>query len=605
MVKNIKELLCNNNMNTINVELKYHSIKYSYNNKINIITYNSILIISDYKCNIIHSIPNIFKNINIIKNILYYTNNNYYILIIRNDFSNKNFIYSDNILDIYKNINYKAKSEIILYKKINKKYNILSHLYGNNDLFLNYKISPLLTKDMNVLCILDEFSYNCYKYECNLSSINFNNWQTQLHTIKPNFIFVESVWNAVDSEFSFSNIEKVKILKNIIYNCRILNIPTIFWNKEDDINYDIFIKHALLFDIIFTTDERCIPLYKKEKLYKNQIVECLEFACQPMIHNPLNQTRKNDVFFAGRWYKDYPERNNQIESLINIPSYRNKYKIDIYDRAFIKKTSFPEKYNKFIRKKLSYMEVNTISKDYKIMLNVNTITQSNTMFSRRVYEGLASGCCIISTPSIGINNKFKDIVYISDNIETTCNTLDKILFNSNIQELSFNSYKRVIKTDNYKVRIEHILDTAIIDYTKEYDSIVAVISYFKGDINKLTYFIEMIHKQSYKNIIITIFVSTENELNYLNKIFNKMDNIVKFELKNNELNIMKLMRYMYIAKLNINNTYDIDYIYDSILPFLYIDKSIKYIGGVNRNSYNFISSPNKDSIFYRINTNFS
>ncbi len=250
-----------------------------------------------------------------------------------------------------------------------------------------------------------------------------------------------------------------------------------------------------------------------------------------MIHNPLNQTRQNDVFFAGRWYRDYPERNKHIETLINIPSYRNRYKMDIYDRTYIKTSSFPEKYKKIVKHKLSYKEVNTISKEYKIMFNVNTITQSNTMFSRRVYEGLASGCCIVSTPSIGIEKKFKDIVYITNDINTTCDILDNILYSTNLQLLSFNCYKKVIKEDNYKLRMEKILDTALVNYNKLCDSIVSVIGYYKGDINILTKFINSMYNQSYKNIIITIFIETEKELSSIRHIFNGITDSLRFELK--------------------------------------------------------------------------
>ncbi len=65
-----------------------------------------------------------------------------------------------------------------------------------------------------------------------------------------------------------------------------------------------------------------------------------------------------------------------------------------------------------------------------------------------------------------------------------------------------------------------------------------------------------------------------------------------------------MMSKMYIARLNIDKEFDNEYIYDSMLPFLYIDKSIKYIGGVNRNSYNIMNPPSKEAIFYRINSKF-
>ena len=596
-------------MNSLSVKVTPKNIKYSIKNKNKNITDNSILIIFDYKCNIINSITNIYINSQKIKELLFYINNNHYILVIRNK-SNEHTrdatIYDKyDKYDILNNYDPNVNSEIQLYRKINKKYEILSHLKGPADLSFIYNIPSLITTDMDVLCVLDEFSYNCFKYECNLVSIDFNNWKNQIENIRPHFIFVESVWNAVDSEFSFSNLEMLQVLKDILYQCNLLNIRTIFWNKEDDINYNNFIKHALLFDIIFTSDDRCIPRYKNETSDKHHIVECLEFACQPKLHNPLNQTRNNDIFFAGRWYKDFPERNKQIESLINIPSYRNRFKMDVFDRTYIKISGFPEKYKKIVKPKLTYIEVNDISKNYKVMLNVNTITKSNTMFSRRVYEGLASGACVVSTESVGIENKFKDIVYISHSIDNTCDILDTIIFKSNLPELSFRSHKSVIKTDNYKVRMEKILDTAFINYNKQCESIVSVIGYYKGNIDVLTRFVYTMYIQTYTNIIITIFVDTEETLIYIINHFNKLNRYVRVALNKNVLMKMKMMSNMYIAILNINKEYNKEYIDESMLPFLYIDESIKYIGGVNKKSYNFINPPNKDATFYRINTKFS
>ncbi|EFP5594578.1 glycosyltransferase family 1 protein, partial [Escherichia coli] len=47
---------------------------------------------------------------------------------------------------------------------------------------------------------------------------------------------------------------------------------------------------------------------------------------------------------------------------------------------------------------------------YQIYLNFNTIRKSTTMLSRRVFELGASGCSIISSPSIAMNRIFEDSI---------------------------------------------------------------------------------------------------------------------------------------------------------------------------------------------------
>jgi spore maturation protein CgeB len=45
-----------------------------------------------------------------------------------------------------------------------------------------------------------------------------------------------------------------------------------------------------------------------------------------------------------------------------------------------------------------------------VFLNVNAIRESRTMFSRRVFELLASGASVVSSPNAGIRELFGDVV---------------------------------------------------------------------------------------------------------------------------------------------------------------------------------------------------
>ncbi len=49
---------------------------------------------------------------------------------------------------------------------------------------------------------------------------------------------------------------------------------------------------------------------------------------------------------------------------------------------------------------------------FLVSLNVNTIEDSPTMFSRRVVEVLACGGVLVSTPSMALSEMFKDYCHI-------------------------------------------------------------------------------------------------------------------------------------------------------------------------------------------------
>ena len=195
----------------------------------------------------------------------------------------------------------------------------------------------LLNKKPNVLCILDDFSFTCFKPECeNLIPFDSKSWKQQISHYKFDFLLCESTWKPIGNHFTLGNSEmKVKIklfyeLKYVILYCKQLKIPTVFWNKEDNVHYNIFKLYASLFDHIFTTDNRTINLYKKE--CKNaKTVDTMIFAAQPLIHNPIGIYKyEGDVFFAGGWYK-FPERMAELEEILQLP---NSINLHIYERHF-------------------------------------------------------------------------------------------------------------------------------------------------------------------------------------------------------------------------------------------------------------------------------
>ncbi|WP_139019775.1 glycosyltransferase, partial [Bacillus wiedmannii] len=81
-----------------------------------------------------------------------------------------------------------------------------------------------------------------------------------------------------------------------------------------------------------------------------------------------------------------------------------KYGLEIFDRNYEKNKKglmpnhrFPERFDPYIKGSLKYYEIDKAYKGYKVMINVNTVKQSPTMFSRRVFEGLACGTPVVST----------------------------------------------------------------------------------------------------------------------------------------------------------------------------------------------------------------
>jgi spore maturation protein CgeB len=89
----------------------------------------------------------------------------------------------------------------------------------------------------------------------------------------------------------------------------------------------------------------------------------------------------------------------------------------IFDRFWNKtnNSSYPEKLQPYCKPAICQSSVAKAYQQYQLYLNFNTISQSPTMLSRRVFELAASGCPIISTPSIAMDNIFgKSIVAVQN-----------------------------------------------------------------------------------------------------------------------------------------------------------------------------------------------
>ncbi|MBT3581460.1 glycosyltransferase [bacterium] len=367
---------------------------------------------------------------------------------------------------------------------------------------------------INVAVIMDEFSFECFKYEANLIVFEPYNWKRIFNYRLPDLLFVESSWSGFNGTWE-GKIYDLELsgdssLKSLVEFCRSKKIKTVFWNKEDPVNYHRFISAAKLFDFVFTTDASMIPFYKRDLGHSN--VDVLQFAAQPKIHNPMGKmkSKQGEVCFAGSYYAfRHPERKKNMDLFFDVA--RN-YKFHIFDRCYniSNKHShlykFPDKYNDNIIGSIKYFELAEEYKKYDVFLNVNSSSNSETMFSRRVFELLACGTSVLSSPSVGIEKEFGGIVYTCHSDKAAVKkTLDVIL--SDKEEKNRRSVKgirQIFEKHTYKNRIEKIL------------KVVSMSSFYKKENDEVS--VVMFAKNG--------FLSDENIKNYLNQTIKRKELII-------------------------------------------------------------------------------
>lgn len=285
---------------------------------------------------------------------------------------------------------------------------------------------------IRVAFICDEMTWQDYHGVCNGMFLHPKYWKEQLESFKPDFLFCESAWRGIDAlndvwrgriykdrRLLFENRD---ILIDILEYCKANDIPTAFWNKEDPTYfrhsiYD-FTETAMMFDCIFTTAKECIPLYQ---VYGHNNVHLLPFGVSSSFcEQNVSEQIKGSAVFVGSWFGDQPQRCVDLEKVLDY-AIEQGWKLDIFDRNYQgkgKKSKFPNKYKKYIHKSVPYNDIPTLCRKYEYAINVNTVTDSTTMFSRRLLQLTACGLKVVtnSTAALDSLNSFLNCQMLTDQI---------------------------------------------------------------------------------------------------------------------------------------------------------------------------------------------
>ena len=171
----------------------------------------------------------------------------------------------------------------------------------------------------------------------------------------------------------------------------------------------------------------------------------LPFAVQPVHFNPGSfDQRKQSVAFAGGFYGDeLPERSRITIELLSGLQDNN---LIIYDRFWHrnKATSFPDQFAGFSVPGVKPEKVADVYSKHALYLNINTVTNSPTMLSRRVFELAASGACIISNPSTAMKKYFGDLIPEISTSEQARDSACRILESPGLQRRLGSSLQEVV-----------------------------------------------------------------------------------------------------------------------------------------------------------------
>ena len=412
---------------------------------------------------------------------------------------------------------------------------------------LNYKIG----------IVADEFLYESFKDVADVEYIT----RSERENVKDyDFVILATTWRGVDQSWMGAATANGPIRRQMIMMAEEYNkkgIPTIFYSKEDPVNYNLFKSLAKHCKYIYTTAQEVVNDYKEYT--GNENVKVLQFGVNPTIHNPVGSRTqhadkyKDEILFAGSWLSKYPVRMTETQKLFDSIIMEDA-PLTIIDRNLELRDpryQFPSKYIPYITPPVKHDFLMKLHKIFRWSINMNSVKYSETMFANRVYELQAFGNILLSNYNTGINNIFPNIRMINapDDFKVVYNTDEK-----DLRELQAKGIRSVMKDHTTYDRIKSIAGDIGLEVEKTRDSIL-VIGETQGD-----------------------YESFERQI-YINKTYINLEDVTQNIIDNHD----------FVVYFDAGYIYEEYYLEDMISAFKYVDVDF-VTKDKNQEVHNYVSN---------------
>lgn len=315
--------------------------------------------------------------------------------------------------------------------------------------------------------VMDEFTEACILGALPKGHrLSRGNFISQLSATNSTMLFLESTWNGNDGKWkgamTYDNPshEQKLALKAAIQIAKAKNLRTVFYNKEDPMHFDKFLPIAAEADVIFTSDSDCVDRYRQE--FPDKTVDVMKFAAPSKTCNPqgapIFEDRKSVAFAGGYYGENHDDRVEQMDYILPAIEALNGTIFDRHSEQPAERYRYPRRYQSYCHPAISYSEMMAQYRQFKVFLNVNTIVASPTMLSRRVYELLACGTPVISSPSAAIIEQFGDAVTVVDTAEQAIAEARRLVTDkAHWMKRSHLGYRHVMNGNTYDDRAAQIM----------------------------------------------------------------------------------------------------------------------------------------------------
>lgn len=301
---------------------------------------------------------------------------------------------------------------------------------------------------LKIALVADYLTALSLAQECSIVLLTPSNYRQVLKEWRPDLLFVESAFHGVRDEWRYRltrqpfyfRLSQDSAIRGLAELARDRNIPACFWNKDDSSFFSAFIDIARLFTHVFTTDAACLPRYRR-KLPSDSTAQVLAMPYQPAFHNFTGfHFEIRGACFVGSYYrKFFQKRRNFLEMLFQ-KANAHALPVHIYDRnsrriSHFFEFRFPTDRGLQIHPGVAYPDTAKLFKAHSISINVNSIMNSPTMYSRRLLEIIACGGICVTNRTPSVENHFADFCHMISNEEEAAETLQRLSYGPQPQDM--------------------------------------------------------------------------------------------------------------------------------------------------------------------------
>lgn len=278
---------------------------------------------------------------------------------------------------------------------------------------------------LRVALVADYFTAACLAYECKVRYLHPGNYRDVIDQWRPDVLFVESAFHGVDGAWRYRLADEPAWLRlgpptailRVVDHARQQGIPTVFWNKDDGAFFKPFIRLAGEFDYVFTTDDTCLAAYRRH-LPEHVPVGVLSMPYQPAFHSFDGFAfQERAASFTGSYYRKILHERARFLDMVFDAAGQVAMPTHVYDRNSNRisrwaEFRFPRQEHLHIHPRIPHEDTARVYKHYAASINVNSVTDSATMCSRRLLEILACGGIAITNPSLAVEKCFGPFCHV-------------------------------------------------------------------------------------------------------------------------------------------------------------------------------------------------